>query len=105
MTTTTTIPGPSGDKELNGWYAYLGDGGYTDAQSDALAERLLHEQMTEFDALLPEGWTWSPAASQIVLPADQRYDAAEMDRNELLEQASAAVIARFEKIVAEVLDA
>lgn len=102
MTTTTTIPGPSRDKELKGWVAYLGGGGYTDAQAGALAEKLLIEEMGEFNALLPDEWSWHPAVSEIVLPLDQR-DAGRMDCVELLRQASEAVIARFEGIETEIL--
>jgi hypothetical protein len=103
MTTTTTIPGPSGDKELNGWYAYINGGDYPDTLQKELAETLLHEEMNEFNALLPENWTWFPSTSEIILPFDHE-DTEEMDHNELLRQASAAVIARFAEIEVKALE-
>lgn len=102
MTVTTTIPGPSGDTELHGWYSYINEADYTAVQEKEVAESLLHEQVNEFNALLPDGWTWDPSTCEIILPADHE-DASEMDFAELSREACETVVARFDTIETEAL--
>lgn len=61
-----------------------------------LAEALLHEEMNELNALLPEGWSWYPAISKIIRPVNDHAD--DLDLDELLRVACEAVQARFEDI-------
>lgn len=97
--TTTTIHGPNGTTELNGWYDFINGADYTDAQQKELAETLLHEQANELNALLPDGWTWYPSTSEIIVPVDDEAD-EELDLDELVREASEAVQARYEEIEA-----
>lgn len=101
MTTTTTRPAP-GIEELN-WGEYLYEGDYTDNQRERLHNALIDALRAEVASRLPDGWAWYPYVSELLLPVTDR--AVELDMGEILEQASEAVIARFEEIEAAALDA
>lgn len=101
MATTTEIPGPSGDEERRGWYAFVDGGDYSQEVRDRLVDALLLAETNAFNALLPDGWSWYPDAEQIFLPADDNTEAP--DFGELRREACAAVQARYEEIETAVL--
>lgn len=94
---STTVAGPDGRQEREGWLAYISDGGYTVAEQDRLADALLDEQVAAVNSLLPKGWTWLPHASEIRLPADH-VDVDSVDLDDVMHRASAAVEGRFDRI-------
>lgn len=104
MTTTTVLARNyklGRDYQIDGWYGYINGGDYPDDQQAALVEALMDAQESEFDKLLPDGCFWFPRLSEIHGPISATLEGLDLD--ELLEQASNAVAARFEQIEAEAL--
>lgn len=103
MTTTTVLARNfklGRDYQIDGWYGYI-NGYYPDDQQAALVGALMDAQESEFDKLLPDACVWFPRLSEIHGPIDASLEGLDLD--ELLEQASNAVVARFEQIEAEAL--
>ncbi len=114
--TSTTLARNGGslsfDVQIEGWYAYINGGDYTQDQQEALASALMAAQKGEFDALLPGGCYWSPRASEVTGPVGTDLEAAlasastgrhESAVDDAMELACERVVARFDAIEREAL--
>lgn len=104
MTTTTVLAKNyklGRDYQIDGWYGYVNGGDYSDSQQGTLVDALMDAQESEFDNLLPDDCFWYPRLSEIHGPVSARLEGEDLD--DLMEQASNAVAARFEQIEAEAL--
>jgi hypothetical protein len=89
--------------QVDGWYGYVNDGDYDDAQQAKLVPALVAAQEKEFDALLPDGCHWFPRLGEVQGPVGTSLDGYDLDA--LMEQASSAVADRYAEIEREVLGA
>jgi hypothetical protein len=80
MVSTTVLARNGGslsyDVQIDGWFAFINAGGYTDEQQDALTNALMEAQRERFNSLLPDGCTWFPSTSEIIGPVDADVEAA-----------------------------
>lgn len=104
MPTTTEVHGPNGDKARNGWYDFINGGDYPPDVQDRLVDALLLAETNEFNSRLPDGWSWYPSTSMIIMPIDDSDgDTEEIDLDVLQREACEAVTARYEEVEAAVL--
>lgn len=89
------------DHLADGWSAYINGGDYSSKQEDALVTALVNAQVAEFDALLPDGYSLMAHTSELYYPAGDDTELDDLD--ELMEQASEAVTARYNAIETEAL--
>jgi len=85
--------------QADGWYSYINNGEYTSDQQDALVSALMDAQREEVDNRLPDGCTWLPLLSEIIGPVDTTIDSVD----QIMDDATAAVIDRFAEIERSVL--
>lgn len=78
------------------WYGFINNGEYTPEQESAIVKALTNAQVDEFEALLPDGYSWSIHASELQYPADDDTDTGDLE--ELMQQAVNTVIARIAAI-------
>lgn len=96
--------------QIDGWYAYINAGDYTEEQHEKLASALMAAQEREFDALLPDDCHWSPHTSEVTGPVGTDLEAAlapaatgrhESAVDDAMELACERVVARFDAIERE----
>lgn len=93
----------SRDYNVDGWLAYINDGGYTDDEQSALVDLLMREQEAEFDRRLPEGCHWFPHTSEVIGPVSAKGD--DFDAQALMLEAVQAVVDRYDDIETQALGA
>lgn len=105
MITTTTVVRSSDlayDRHVNGWFDHVAVGDYTGERQRNLVGALFAAQVDEFNSKLPEGCTWYPALSEIIGPVGTVFS-DDWDISGRMNEAVAAVVARFEDIEAKVV--
>jgi hypothetical protein len=95
MIDVATLPGP--DADSGNWEEYVNVDCYTAAEQRQLADALFAVYVEEFNARLPRSWYWAPAAGQVLHP-DHPIPVKDINFDELLDDATAATISRFQEI-------
>jgi len=85
--------------QADGWYSYINNREYPSSIQDALVSALMDAQREEVDKRLPDGCTWLPLLSEIIGPVDTTIN----NINQIMDNATAAVIDRFKEVEQSVL--